>query len=123
MESVALIPHPWRKFFNDHEPLSAPSLYERDAAESLSMVDGAKLFDQGNGDDSGYFGQSFFFFLKATRDGDGALERPSIQNFKNELKSLAGMMGELDRPVGTGSYTRFDSSPSNCGFLGKNQLA
>jgi len=39
-------------------------------------------------------------YLKATRDGDHALERPSIQNFKNELKSLAGMMGELDRPAG-----------------------
>lgn len=38
-------------------------------------------------------------YLKATRDGDHALERPSIQNFKNELKSLAGMMGELDRPA------------------------
>lgn len=38
-------------------------------------------------------------YLKATRDGDSALERPSIQNFKKELKSLAGMMGELDRPV------------------------
>ncbi|WP_295899313.1 hypothetical protein [uncultured Bdellovibrio sp.] len=35
-------------------------------------------------------------YLKATRDGDSALERPSIQNFKNELKSLAGIMGELD---------------------------
>lgn len=40
-------------------------------------------------------------YLKATRDGDHSLERPSIQNFKNELKSLAGMMGELDRPVMT----------------------
>ncbi|KHD89101.1 MAG: hypothetical protein OM95_04510 [Bdellovibrio sp. ArHS] len=37
-------------------------------------------------------------YLKATRDGDHALDRPSIQNFKNELKSLAGMMGELDGP-------------------------
>ena len=36
-------------------------------------------------------------YLKATRDGDSALDRPSIKNFKNELKSLAGMMGELDR--------------------------
>ena len=36
-------------------------------------------------------------YLKATRDGDSALERPSIQNFKNELKSLAGIIGELDR--------------------------
>ncbi len=37
-------------------------------------------------------------FLKANRDGDGALDRPSIQNFKNELKTLAGMMGELEPP-------------------------
>lgn len=35
-------------------------------------------------------------FLKAQRNGDEALETPSIQNFKNELKSLAGMMGELE---------------------------
>lgn len=40
-------------------------------------------------------------YLKATRDGDHALDRPSIQNFKNELRSLAGMMGELDRPPTT----------------------
>ena len=37
-------------------------------------------------------------YLKATRDGDHSLDRPSIQNFKNELRNLAGMMGELDRP-------------------------
>lgn len=37
-------------------------------------------------------------YLKATRDGDGALERPSIKNFKNELKNLAGIMSDLDRP-------------------------
>ncbi|MFS4459464.1 hypothetical protein [Bdellovibrio sp. HCB2-146] len=43
-------------------------------------------------------------YLKATRDGDHALERPSIQNFKNELRSLAGMMGELDRPAGAQSH-------------------
>lgn len=36
-------------------------------------------------------------YLKATRDGDSALDRPSIQNFKNELRNLAGLMGELDR--------------------------
>ena len=35
-------------------------------------------------------------YLKTTRDGEEALERPSIQNFKNELKSLAGLMGELE---------------------------
>ena len=37
-------------------------------------------------------------FLKAKLQGNAALERPSIQNFKNELKSLAGMMGEFDEP-------------------------
>lgn len=36
-------------------------------------------------------------YLKATRDGDSSLDRPSIQNFKNELKSLAGLMGQLDK--------------------------
>lgn len=35
-------------------------------------------------------------FLKAQRQGDESLERPSIQNFKTELKNLAGMMGELE---------------------------
>lgn len=36
-------------------------------------------------------------FLKATRDGDSALDRPSITNFKNELKSLSTLLGELDK--------------------------
>ncbi|MGZ3775686.1 MAG: hypothetical protein ACXVCY_17885 [Pseudobdellovibrionaceae bacterium] len=40
-------------------------------------------------------------YLKTTRDGQTALDRPSIQNFKNELKSLAGIMGELDRTPST----------------------
>ncbi len=35
-------------------------------------------------------------FLKASRDGESALERPSIQNFKMELKNLAGMIGDLE---------------------------
>lgn len=38
-------------------------------------------------------------YLKATRDGDSVLERPSIQNFKHELKQLAGMMGEFEKNV------------------------
>lgn len=37
-------------------------------------------------------------FLKASRDGDHVLERPSITNFKTELKNLAGLMGELEGP-------------------------
>lgn len=52
-------------------------------------------------------------YLKATRDGSGALERPSIQNFKNELKSLAGIMGELDRPQLTQSTPVATVMPSN----------
>jgi hypothetical protein len=35
-------------------------------------------------------------YLKAKMQGNHALERPSIQNFKNELKNLAGMIGEFE---------------------------
>ena len=35
-------------------------------------------------------------FLKAKMQGDSALERPSIINFKNELRNLAGLMGEFE---------------------------
>jgi hypothetical protein len=50
-------------------------------------------------------------FLKAQRNGDDSLDTPSIQNFKNELKSLAGMMGELERPPSaTGGSTVFRST-------------
>jgi hypothetical protein len=38
-------------------------------------------------------------YLKAKLNGESSLERPSIQNFKNELKSLAGIMGDLESPV------------------------
>lgn len=37
-------------------------------------------------------------YLKTTRDGEHSLHRPSIQNFKKELKSLAGIMGDLEKP-------------------------
>ncbi|MGZ5278377.1 MAG: hypothetical protein ACXWC9_00435 [Pseudobdellovibrionaceae bacterium] len=50
-------------------------------------------------------------YLKAKLQGDGALERPSIQNFKNELRNLAGMMGEfevLESPAGSSA-----SAPGN----------
>lgn len=50
-------------------------------------------------------------YLKATRDGDSALERPSIKNFKTELKSLAGMMGELDRGAGAVSSNYVHQAP------------
>lgn len=35
-------------------------------------------------------------YLKAQLQGNECLDRPSIQNFKSELKSLAGMMGEFE---------------------------
>jgi len=34
-------------------------------------------------------------YLKAQRSGEASLEAPSIQNFKQELKSLANMMGDF----------------------------
>ena len=36
-------------------------------------------------------------YLKAKHHGQEALERPSLQNFKSELKNLAGMMGDLEK--------------------------
>ena len=42
-------------------------------------------------------------YLKTHRDDEAVLERPSIQNFKNELKSLAGLMGELE-PQGASAF-------------------
>ncbi len=35
-------------------------------------------------------------YLKAQMQGNECLDRPSIQNFKSELKSLAGMIGEFE---------------------------
>ena len=37
-------------------------------------------------------------YLKAQRSGDASLDTPSIQNFKQELKNLASMMGDLHTP-------------------------
>lgn len=47
-------------------------------------------------------------YLKAQRDGHSSLETPTIQNFKQELKSLVNLMGDLQ-----GSQnTPHTSSPS-----------
>lgn len=35
-------------------------------------------------------------YLKAQMQGNEALDRPSLHNFKTELKSLAGMIGEFE---------------------------
>jgi hypothetical protein len=37
-------------------------------------------------------------YLKAQRNGDASLDTPSIQNFKQELKSLANLIGDLQTP-------------------------
>lgn len=37
-------------------------------------------------------------YLKAQRSGENSLDTPSIQNFKQELKSLSSMIGELQPP-------------------------
>lgn len=50
-------------------------------------------------------------YLKASRDGDQALERPSIQNFKTELRNLAGLMGELEGPAGVSNDKPTSPSP------------
>lgn len=38
-------------------------------------------------------------YLKAQRNGEEALEAPSIQNFKAELKNIANMMGDFSTPT------------------------
>ncbi len=40
-------------------------------------------------------------YLKAQRNGDASLETPSIQNFKQELKNIASMMGDFHTPSTT----------------------
>ena len=37
-------------------------------------------------------------YLKAQRNGEASLETPSILHFKQELKNLASMMGDLQTP-------------------------
>lgn len=41
-------------------------------------------------------------YVKAKTQGNDFLDRPSLKNFKSELKSLAGMMGEFDNAEVTG---------------------
>ncbi|OFZ30504.1 MAG: hypothetical protein A2622_08875 [Bdellovibrionales bacterium RIFCSPHIGHO2_01_FULL_40_29] len=55
-------------------------------------------------------------YLKAQRNGEASLETPSIQNFKQELKSLAGILGDLQptkpaQPQGQ-TYPTPTSSPT-----------
>lgn len=41
-------------------------------------------------------------YLKAQRNGEASLDTPSIQNFKQELKNLASMIGDLQTPPSHG---------------------
>ncbi len=53
-------------------------------------------------------------YLKAQRNGEASLEAPSIQNFKQELKSLANMIGEfqpMPSMAQTTSMTQSTSQP------------
>lgn len=51
-------------------------------------------------------------YLKAQRNGDASLEAPSIQNFKQELKSLASMMGDLSSSGQVNGSTNSGSIPN-----------
>jgi hypothetical protein len=38
-------------------------------------------------------------FMKSKMQGNDCFDRPSIQNFKKELKTLAGIVGEFSQPM------------------------
>ncbi len=48
-------------------------------------------------------------YLKAQRNGEASLEAPSIQNFKQELKSLANMIGDFSTTPSASAH----STPSS----------
>lgn len=52
-------------------------------------------------------------YLKAQRNGEAALEAPSIQNFKQELKHLATMIGDLQTPNQPTKTTAANASNGN----------
>lgn len=51
-------------------------------------------------------------YLKAQRNGEAALETPSIQNFKQELKSLANLMGDLQTAPAAAAPTQQTAAPT-----------
>src|SRR4051812_36697176 len=55
-------------------------------------------------------------YLKAQRNGDASLETPSIQNFKQELKNLASMMGDLTTVKVPGSVSPKMQPPAGASF-------
>lgn len=51
-------------------------------------------------------------YLKAQRNGDSSLETPSIQNFKQELKNLAGLIGDLQPPTAQTQHAPPSAQPT-----------
>jgi len=45
-------------------------------------------------------------FMKSKMQGNDCFDRPSIQNFKKELKNLAGIVGEFSQPQSLKSEVR-----------------
>ncbi len=60
-------------------------------------------------------------YLKAQRNGEASLEAPSIQNFKQELKSLANMMGDFSASAqSTNSHSNSHSNTHNAALSNSN---
>ena len=51
-------------------------------------------------------------YLRAVRNGDVMVDTPSVQNFKQELKSLANLMGELQTPQASQHATVRPAAPA-----------
>jgi hypothetical protein len=51
-------------------------------------------------------------YLRAVRNGDVMVDTPSVQNFKQELKSLANLMGELQTPPASQHATVRPAAPA-----------
>lgn len=61
-------------------------------------------------------------YLKAQRNGEAALETPSIQNFKQELKSLASMMGDFQSPQQMAQAAAISTATSSVALAAPSQM-
>jgi len=61
-------------------------------------------------------------YLKAQRNGEASLEAPSIQNFKQELKSLANMIGDFST-TSAGASTSTTMNPLSTPYTGASTSA
>ncbi len=62
-------------------------------------------------------------YLKAQRNGEASLEAPSIQNFKQELKSLANMIGDFSPNANSASQSNSQSSAQSSANSNTNNVA